>query len=757
MTDNFENLYEELLQLPQGHHIKPEIIVKLKTNRITPSFVMCLHEILRISAPKKVLSKKLINLYFMNIKLMTDIPKTLIDIINYKTVLLLEIPLFLRFLRYMADIPQRDIVITLFDIYAKENQVSSIFVFLLNNLGVHLFVDLIQKPCFIDLINRLDEKEFSKVFVVYRNRNDLQLRNMKNKILKKKYINFLFKGEAETSYNKKTKYKQTSEHGTLIGAEDNMLKPETHYNYTNASSETIRNANYLSPILSTISEPENNANCDFTFRLSETCKDIKDVENNSNLLSCQDFTRFYDFFKEDKQVILYLIQERTCCISCLNIINELAYDSNNKVRAKAILYADFDNEWLLDTCKEVRQAAINRVLKNPETSSILTLFKGVLTKAQDEFVDVLTAININIKFLFANRQEVGVKPFLTIVKNKKKHLNLGSLNIKDLKGDTKLARFYYKYFMPADIEIQHFLDDDPYTAYLYFKNKEPREEYMSLIRKNLNKVNNLKHYIRITIFLSGYIKLHESFSFTKIIDDKDYIFYSVFDNTADISLETIDTLNFSRALFFVKHYNLNENTKFLIEQYFASNDDLQNKLEVILYGNNVKLFGSFYYLFESLDLTDSVQKMINLHKNRTSLCFYFLRGGNVNILDTNFIIDVFISLRSASNIKANSRIKQIFLTYANRLNTQNKSKLYCISKEIKMYSQNTNCEYIVVNNQLVLESIPLYDLNMYYMCDLIINSLNGSEDHSITIERDDLYQIDPKYLKYVLQTDFTTV
>ncbi|EJW05100.1 hypothetical protein EDEG_00813 [Edhazardia aedis USNM 41457] len=213
------------------------------------------------------------------------------------------------------------------------------------------------------------------------------------------------------------------------------------------------------------------------------------LKDKGVIIECSRYQAFCDLYKNEPFRSI-LVMQRKCCKNCKEIMQSFKQDSDPKVRYQAISILDTETQDILDINRDIRSMVHKKILnalknsKNINREIILAFFKGLYTKSHNEFFNQIFKMELDFEFYFENRKEIGVKQYLTGLKNKQKnnlqneafhykHKNIDICTSK-FRNSNGYKKFALNYFFVKPLTISKFVDlikNEPYLAYLYIENQ----------------------------------------------------------------------------------------------------------------------------------------------------------------------------------------------------------------------------------------------------------------------------------------------
>lgn len=742
--NEFQSLFQDYKTKPQLTTIQKSTIDLIKSHEISEYHTLLVLEILRISAPSKLLPNKIIEKTFMNVFNLDSVHllPSLDLIATYRIVHLLSEKSFVVFVGAgifnlkLGFEPMQKIIFDYLDEKAK--CVKLIFELCEKNINLSLSQILIGNKIFENQVNELEDRRLINIAKYVKN-----YRYIKNRIQKRKYLMTIFGDQI---------FKTGKKHDI---------------SFEKLGIKSIENKENKKPKTETEKENiQNTSNSGDDGSLAETFFGDEYVFGDEAIVSCEDYQKIYDLYKDDIVGKLIMARKRTCCTECINIMHELANSSDSRVRAKIVQFLPFDSDFILDVSKEVRMVLFQRIIKENinDSNTLLMLFKGCTTKACDEYLRTLFLISIDLDFIYKNRKETGVKIFLHAMKN-----YIGECKIIFDLGKVQKSMSKYKFLIKYvknvhldEKEIKNLMKKNLYIAYLYLKaNLTDSDEYYAMLVDGLKDLECKKHYFKILKYVSKYVRANYLFDFENLKTDKDFYFNSCFDH-----IETNDLLkvirnfdnNFAVSYFLAKYSKSNFEVFSFIDKYFKYETDSYKILQIIVESNNKEFIISNFNKIFSFNLDKKMKKFFSETISATSILIFFFLSGGVQNYNKQFIIETALILcKAVEEITPVffNKIKVIYQNYYNLLEKNNKEALYALVCCLKRHSTVFNYEkYQIKNGKIDVNNLPISDKILYTVCDIIKSFYSGEYEIMDSIRCSSLHEIPEKFRPYIESNNF---
>lgn len=743
-SNTLQELYLEYKNKPQSSIVHQSVIDTIKNSVPSQYHTLLVFEILRISAPSKVLTHKLIEKAFLNIIHLEVVHlMSLLDLITtYKIAHLLAEKSFLHFvnsvisnLKNGVDFMERIILNYLEE---RKSAAKQIFELCEKNIKTELARRLIRNRIFDEYVRELDERRLINIAEHVKN-----YRYIKNRIHRRKYLMSVF-----------------GDHVCRIGNKasipfENLGLKQTDGNENKKVDWDKENM-----------QENDNSRDDTSF--SENLFGSEYIFGNDNRVTCRDYRELYELYKEDIIGKLILARRRTCCDDCIIILNELADCSDARVRSRAVKYLPFDPYFILDISKEVRSVMFNRILNDNiiegDDEILLTLFKGYMTKAGNEYRAVIDQLQLDFNFLYKHRKKPGIKLYLS-----KKGLATQNdkirFNHQEIRKNKSEFRFFIKYMNLIELDdksIGELIRNDSYCAYLYLKrNFIYNSDKNELLLKSIKNCDNLKHYLRMIKFLSKHIRENYCFAIENLKTEQDFYYNSCFDGINPDDLDTIMSKfesSFPVSYFLAKYSKSSQNVFGFIDNYIKEEVDIFKVFQIIIESNNKELLiSNFDRLFE-FSMDNKHRKLFAENITAVSILIFFFRSGGIKNYNKHFVLETILVLcralkeMSPSNL---NKVKQIYRTYYNLLDSENKESLHSLVFSLKNYSTIRNYDgYEIKGDKIDTNLLPRSDKILYCVCDIINSFYTKKCEVKESIRCSSLFEIDEKYKPIIESTDF---
>lgn len=763
MSKDLATVLKDLQQLPQNAEIDDSLLKLPKTNKNMATQILI--QILRISAPKHKISAKDLNFCFTNIFSLPEecFLANIKIIVKHKLILSVSFDVFKKFVQAILTYKKKIKIVNksivtdntlddyIFDIFTqyfedKKELSGDLFEFLVLNRRFAAVKNLLNDNIFVDLIDNVeDDKIFVEVLETLskKQRNKLKIRSISNKALLRKYVLLL-----------------------TTKSEEGAKRHKSNSNDTKSDSLSKSNK-------------ESNDDC------VEICCDV--------------YQRIYKEYIEDSAVKLLLCCDRSCCVACNEILNEMKIDNDSKVRAKANKYGSFMAERILDASKNVRKTMFDRIhSSNDIKEDVLSfLFQGMASEAFKEYVDALNKIKIDFNYLETNYNRNIVNYLKENLRlNKKESFCSLFSNITNIKYEEITTYngklLFCEYFVNKTITEQQIIaliKEKPFLGFLYLKSRSNNDNtLLSTLHDHIQMINEINDFIRVTLFLKKYIvedkiklKAKETDLFELLYGENttknDEIFVHELNKDqiciyASICIDHFDNklvsdcaiVTFSLAFYLAKHAKNNSAVYEMIQRYLHDEKESIKKLQIIARSNSIDLICT--HLKAILDSkSNTLPQYLIENVEPGCLILLFLRGqANKIYTSTLFVNGLYIISKGLQECfdSYKQRICNLLKGYVQARDTNEKAKIKAICDEYKGYTlYKEKFEYKIADNKVTKDCVPLVDYIFYFLLDyineeLVSQSLPIQEEASPILSGMDIRKLPEQIWKVmILSQSFT--
>ncbi|KAF7677253.1 hypothetical protein TCON_2660 [Astathelohania contejeani] len=456
-------------------------------------------------------------------------------------------------------------------------------------------------------------------------------------------------------------------------------------------------------------------------------------------------------------------EENTAVISDI-FLERLINDSEEVVRLYGIEWGanQIDiSDRILDISFKVREKMF-KIFKTyflNDKNYLLKMFKGCLTEFRDEYINNIP--KLDIETIWNLKDEPGVEEWM----------NYGD-RIITLSSYKTLSKEKYLFYIKnttiklSKEEIFELMEMDIKTAIIKLNqhfDEYNKKEYLIKLLEKLNAIETLEFLEKCNL---DFIKLDNNYN----IVISDLMIQKLDANTICLLYSLVTSSEQAKKVF--HHLPKEENTfglnYFICKFYSILGDenihyiaDFKGSVEEIiilnLKANSLNLLTLYVPKLLLCEFDKKVIPRIVKGRTMVSSLMYFMMTGKVSITNPTFLITS-ISIISRGAQKNENILKKIRIVYSTYLKSiKNSSIFYEIANKLKGMSLYPETNYKIIKNQIDINSIPVPDYIMYFICDIITNICtfeinNGNEDY--LKNHNEFIPLEEKYYNLIREIKF---
>lgn len=318
------------------------------------------------------------------------------------------------------------------------------------------------------------------------------------------------------------------------------------------------------------------------------------------------------------------------------------------------------------------------------------VFRGVLTRQREEYVQALVECALPWEFYFQIRSYKGVDEFLRSCSM--------CIELDELPDSEEKRRFYLRYLFRGKIQREDvvvLIEEDVHSALEYLKDKDCVEYVDALVEKALS--SGAEDALMIVELVRPH--LAEKVPTAAPVSNAELLIYA-HSKYASIYIDDVSRRSSSfPALYFLAHMKVSVDN--LAARLSEFNGTCEEHVEILLAYNDKRLLGEFVDYFMDAALNDWCRARLVRSRTFVGSMIYFMNTGQVSIRNIAFFVSSihFLCMHGTREAK----IRHIYEVYATKVDQDTFNSFYTVCLRLRHMSTSRG-PHQISSGKVVLEA-----------------------------------------------------